>query len=423
MAVFFGVVADDFTGACDAGIQFKKKGLETLVLAKPDTLGSLRKNFDVVVIDTETRNVTAENAYKKVRDTLRRLRNLGIELVYKKIDSTLRGNLGAELNAVLDELDLDAVIVAPAFPEQGRTVVNGQLMVNNVPLEKSEFARDPLNPVKESHIINLIGRQTSRKIGYLSLSKVRSGDESVNHEIQRLIQEGAKIIVADCETREDLAKIAKASADCNMLPCGSAGLALHVAELLNVGSRSRLLVVSGSTNKVTLGQIALAEDEPNIVVLDPDFNKIFKTREELEAAIMELVNRTGEAFVKGKDVIIRAVHSENSVLEIQETGKSLGLKREQVAEKILSVLSGAVKRIAKSHRLAGLTLIGGDAAVKIMDALGASGVRIDAEILPGVPIGIVIGGPHDGLRVVTKAGGFGDINTVVNIIRFFRGER
>lgn len=136
MQGFLGVIADDFTGACDVAVQFKKQGLETVVLTDIEFLGSFKGVFDVVVVDTETRNLTSEDAYRKVRRAVRLLRQNNVKLVYKKIDSTLRGNIGAEINAVMDELDVKAIIVAPAFPDQKRTVINGHLLVNGEPLEK-----------------------------------------------------------------------------------------------------------------------------------------------------------------------------------------------------------------------------------------------------------------------------------------------
>ena len=65
-------------------------------------------------------------------------------------------------------------------------------------------------------------------------------------------------------------------------------------------------------------------------------------------------------------------------------------------------------------------LIGGDTSIKIMNALGAKGVRTGGELLPGIMSGRIIGGKYDGMRVVTKAGGFGNSYTLVNIIKYLR---
>ena len=83
--------------------------------------------------------------------------------IYKKIDSTLRGNIGAELDAIIDELNLKAVIVTPSFPAAGRVTLNERVFVNGVPLEKTEAAYDPIKPIKTSYIPDLIEEQTDKK--------------------------------------------------------------------------------------------------------------------------------------------------------------------------------------------------------------------------------------------------------------------
>ena len=38
--------------------------------------------------------------------------------------------------------------------------------------------------------------------------------------------------------------------------------------------------------------------------------------------------------------------------------------------------------------------------------------------MPGVPAGRVLGGDHEGLRVVTKAGGFGDDYATIRVMNY-----
>ena len=67
MKEFLGVSADDFTGACDVGVQCTKQGLEIVVLSAADFLSDFSSIFDVLVVDTETRHLPPEDAYRKVR--------------------------------------------------------------------------------------------------------------------------------------------------------------------------------------------------------------------------------------------------------------------------------------------------------------------------------------------------------------------
>jgi len=419
-----GVIADDFTGACDVGVQFRKCGLETAVLTCIERLDAFKGNFDLIVIDTESRNLAPEIAYDKVREAVKALKAIDARLVYKKIDSTLRGNLGAELDAIIDELKVKAIIVAPAFPAQNRTTINGHLLIKNVPLERTEFARDPLNPVKTSHIATLIGHQTQRRIGHIDLSKVRSTVESLKEEIQRLTGEGNEIIVADAETPDDLAKVVKASVDPNLLPCGSAGLAEEVSRLLTSRlQESKLLVISGSVNNVTLNQIATVEKGLDVKVLEPDLSGVLISEQKWDAEVKNLVGKVEEAVVDGRDVIIRLAKSKSSVLEVQRLGKELGMDNLQVAERLLSILSEAFKRIIQNYNFSGLIIIGGDTSIKIMKAMNVDGIRIEKEVLPGIPMSRILGGKFEGLRVVTKAGGFGDDYTLAKIMKHLKGEQ
>ena len=65
----------------------------------------------------------------------------------------------------------------------------------------------------------------------------------------------------------------------------------------------------------------------------------------------------------------------------------------------------------------GVFLSGGDTAEAFWRAIGAHGLRIREEILPGLVLGDFVGGPHQGLPVVTKAGAFGQPDTLLQLIR------
>lgn len=420
MQGFLGVIADDFTGACDVAVQFKKQGLETVVLTDIEFLGSFKGVFDVVVVDTETRNLTSEDAYRKVRSAVRLLRQNNVKLVYKKIDSTLRGNIGAEINAVIDELDVKAIIVAPAFPDQKRTVINGYLLVNGEPLEKTEYAYDPLSPVSGSRVSMLIEKQAKKKVGEILLSQIRKDVDLIVKKIRSQIEAGKEVIVADAEIQSDLERIAEASLALNVLLCGSAGLASALSSRLAV--QSRVLVVSGSVNKVTLNQIEMAVKKLDVKLIEPVLSGILQDKERIDEVSDDLVDEAEKALAEGKDVIIRLAGSRSLISEIQGAGKRLGMNKLQVADLLLSILSRATRKILGGHCFKGLILIGGDTSIRIMDALGAKAIRSEGEFLPGIPSGRIIGGICDGMQVVTKAGGFGDRYTLVKIIRSLKGR-
>ena len=63
------------------------------------------------------------------------------ELIYKKTDSTLRGNIAAELRALADLFPTWRIGYAPAYPALGRTVKNGVLYVDDVPVSETAVRR------------------------------------------------------------------------------------------------------------------------------------------------------------------------------------------------------------------------------------------------------------------------------------------
>lgn len=85
---------------------------------------------------------------------------------------------------------------------------------------------------------------------------------------------------------------------------------------------------------------------------------------------------------------------------------------------LVSRLAEAVAALLEVRGLAGLVLTGGDAAIAVGRALGATALRLRGEVERGVPWGYLVGGGWEGLPVVTKAGGFGNADTLVSAVRF-----
>ena len=111
----FLIIADDFTGANDTGVQIKKHGLAASVLLKTDDLSQTQGS---VVLDTESRVISAEDAYARVKEALQAALKEGeYEFLYKKVDSTLRGNIIAEVKAMVEVCQPELVVFAPAFPK------------------------------------------------------------------------------------------------------------------------------------------------------------------------------------------------------------------------------------------------------------------------------------------------------------------
>ncbi|HWQ57201.1 MAG TPA: four-carbon acid sugar kinase family protein [Bryobacteraceae bacterium] len=225
-------LADDLTGALEAGAKFAAAGVRTVV-----TLGgNLPAGVPVVVVDTQSRHLPAEEAAGRVFDLARAAFEAGARMVYKKTDSTLRGNIGAELGAVVRASGGTELVYAPAYPAMGRTVRQGCLYVDGVPVSETAFARDTLNPVSESSIVRVLAGQTS-----------------------------APIRVWDGETDADIEAAARAAIPARMA-AGPAAMAEALAALLPLERTAtpgwpamrRALVVNGSLHEASRCQVAHA---------------------------------------------------------------------------------------------------------------------------------------------------------------------
>jgi uncharacterized protein YgbK (DUF1537 family) len=142
-------IADDLTGALEAGAKFAGQGFQTLVTTHWES----PPDADVLVIDAETRHLSAELAHERIH----RIADANHPLLYyQKTDSTLRGNIAAELRGVLRARPGARIAYVPAYPAMRRTVRNGLLYVDGTPVHESPFRQDALNPIVSSRILDLL---------------------------------------------------------------------------------------------------------------------------------------------------------------------------------------------------------------------------------------------------------------------------
>ncbi len=195
------IIADDLTGGADAGAQFAKRSMKTLLVPYRGE-GSVplfaHPAQDVLVINTITRGLPPAEAFDILSGLLKSFDPKRFPILYKKIDSTLRGNIGAEIDAILAETALPLCFMAPSYPEQGRVLVGGIMMVREKPLALTEAARDAASPVQESHVCKLLANQTSLSIGTIDLTHVASGKAAVGSGATSNPKlAGARVLVAD----------------------------------------------------------------------------------------------------------------------------------------------------------------------------------------------------------------------------------
>lgn len=419
------VLADDLTGANDTGVQFAKQGLRSLVLISlPDSPADLDE--DVLIVDTQSRALPPAEAYERVAQAVGLFRERGpFQALYKKIDSTLRGNLGPEIDALMDVCGFELAVVAPAFPKNGRITVGGRHFLGGAPLEATEIARDPVCPVGESHIPTLIAKQTGRVVGHVGIKDVLAGSDGILDAMRRLCAGGSEVLVCDAWQDDHLSMIAMAAVRLQkpVLWVGSAGLAECLPLALGLGAatadRRPVVVIAGSVSGVTRGQAALLRQRPDTATIEADpcaFLKPDTAQAEAGRCFQAAVN----AVHGGKDVVIVSGHSDEVVARTIEEGRLAGLSPRQSSEAVAGALGELCRRIALNAQLAGLVLTGGDIAVSCCRHLSASGIAVLQEVAPGIPVGVLKGGQCPGLAVVTKAGAFGAQDALCKAVDFLK---
>lgn len=454
------ILADDLTGAMDAGVQLSRCGKKVNVKIidnnndnnvenRVETGISQRvyankKADNIVVLDTESRNVPPEDAYTTLLVLLKASKNSGEEIIYKKIDSSLRGNIGKELEAIVHSEISDMVVLVPALPQNGRTTVGGYHYLHGRPIGESDLAKDPFAPVRSSFIPEVVSFQTNMTTGLINIKEVRQGKEHIFCIFESLFRKGIKIVVADAETMEDLEIIAEAIKECKLkiLPCGSAGLLSllrisdkHEKEIYNrqnivqeiekeivkenihkcaqeMGQTNKaapLLVICGSPAKASKEQVQAAYEKGTEMLRLLDF----------VGNVDSLKEKACKVLASGRDLIIDGSGEGKNELTVHYKGDLESLNSE--SRKIQDALSSITEKVIHSVPLSGIMIIGGDTAAAIFLKLGASSIKISGEIEQLVPWGVLIGGRAEGLKLVTKAGGFGSKNVILNTVAYLKG--
>jgi uncharacterized protein YgbK (DUF1537 family) len=424
------LIADDLTGGADAGAQFAKRGVSTLLISLKDHSDidfSKYTDRDVLVLNTDSRGLSPEKAFHLASSILKGFENKHFPVIYKKIDSTLRGNIGYELDAILEKTDNSMCFMAPSYPEQDRTLVGGIMMVRGKPLALTEVARDTASPVQESHVYKLLEQQSSNRIGRIDLTLVASSREKLRKAVEDEQRKGNKIVIFDAVIRQDLTNIVEVAFSIKRTPLlvGSAGLAEEVAKKLTPLRTHRvfdtsqkrvtkpfkhLFIISGSTSSVTQQQLKEIEQRgfpvyqlKKSLLVDHNSNSLIE--------IKELSSRIAKSLIEGRVVL-------KTYSEVLQSEDVMDFPIHHKITKTLAhiVLLALEESNVDAHDLV-LILTGGDTALSVINILRADGVEIEGELLEGIVRGHLIGGDWDGLTVITKAGAFGKGDALERIMQ------
>jgi len=417
------IVADDFTGANDTGVQFGRRQLRTMVITNKQNIAKSLKECDVLVVDTESRFDDKETAYRKTYEIGKIGKAKNVRYYYKKLDSTFRGNIGAEISGMMDSVEINHTIIVPAYPSYGRITKNGNVYVKGKLLTETEFADDPKTPVKESYIPKIISCQTDKKTEVIPYDDVLSGKQNLVQKLHQHIKNGIQLIVIDAQEEEDLDLIASAVATIKeeVLFAGSTGLAGYLSKYLDLKKEKKSnIVIAGSVSEETRKQIEYTAERMAVTLIDVETEKLFSREKYQEKK--RIIKIVKESSCKGEDVVIRSAPSKAIVAKSFEQGEKLGLKRDEVSDRIASFLGEIARYIIQEIKINGILLTGGNTAIKAVESLNITGAILQDEILPGIPYGYFIEEQYRNIIVVSKAGGFGNDDAIFQVINFLKNR-
>ncbi len=401
------ILADDLTGAADSAARCHHAGLAAhvalRVAAGPLPVGAL-------AFTTDSRYLTAAAAAEQVRYVLTmfsgpQAAHLPINQEsptnqwYKKIDSTLRGNIGAELDAMLEILTppgaQPCAVICPAFPAQGRGLVDGYLV----------YAQAAARPL---HLPTILSSQTTRPVRLIPLAAVRAGVTQLTATLLHAQRQGTQIFVIDALRDDDLTTLLAAAQSvlAHALFCGSAGLIEPLARTYarqtpaaqanpqaSVQVRKPILAVIGSGSDMAHRQLAALRqrEQARCVELQPDLSSTMTLRD-LTTPLTDWVIHLPQP-------------AEQTPLE--------GPAARAFVDRLTQVAIDWIQWLQPQT----LLIVGGDTTVYLLRALGIQQLTIVSELMPGIPLSVGRDARGHPWHIITKAGNFGDEATLVHLFQ------
>lgn len=411
-----GIVADDITGANDIGVMFAKSGHAADVYSYRDILlvRESDRRPDVLIVDTDSRFDDEKTAYEKVYKATCELRSIGAEQFFNKTCSVFRGNIGAEFDAMLDALGEEFAVIVLGFPKNGRVTRNGIHYVHGTPLEYSEFRNDPMHPMNQSNLIDILQGQTTRRVASISYEVIQQGVDFLRERLEEL-RESYSYVILDVTEQADLEMIARTVYD-NRVICGSSALAEEMAKRKKADQTGGLttnipkyqpdkglFIAAGSLMPQTAKQIEYMK-ELGVQTIELKTIDLFDC-DSKSRVLNEYTERICRLIDSGHSVIL---HTSNDPVIVEQT-KEVGIKRGLTKKAVSQCVSAAIAEVA--YRVIQLTgqhrfiIAGGDTSAAVCNRLGIRGLTVWKEIQPGLPSCVSIS--DQPMLFVLKSGSFG----------------
>ena len=412
------VIADDVTGANDIGIMYAKAGLDTVVYSSERLEEKESFQDTVTIIDTNSRFLSYSEAYERVYRETKRFCKDQVHQFFDKQCSVFRGNIGAEFDAMLDALDEEFAVVVAGFPDNGRQTIRSIHYVHGTELKDSQFRNDPVHPMTESNLAEILKKQTKRRVGAVWYPIIDQGSEAVKKELDRLRGE-VNYVIMDVRDNRDLEVIARAVKDEKII-CGSSAIGYYLGKLKKETQKAgdRIFCIAGSLTPQTLAQTAWMRKK-GYPVFELDTMKLFTAKERKEEK-ERILRECKKAFETDAFVMVHSMQEPEKVARTKELAAEAGIGNTGVSGLVSGTLAQLCEEVGRECRPAGFIICGGDTSGSFCERLKIKGMRIEKEIQPGLPTCRSITPPY--YKLVLKSGSFGNDEFIEEAYRILRTE-
>jgi uncharacterized protein YgbK (DUF1537 family) len=365
-------LADDLTGALEVGAKFAGLGLRSVV--RTDGLGHWGTDIICLCVDAELRHLDHAGCEKRTGDLIRDAAQSTDCLLYLKTDSTLRGNIAIEFKSVSSVVPERPIVYVPAYPKLGRTVLDGRLYVNGIPVHETAFALDPLSPVNESYLPALLSHHVTCPVRIVDPRQMPDRFEG-------------GIYICDGQSNDDIDAAAEYAAGHSEIVLAGPAAVIEAMARLMAGRKQvevewpairTCLVVNGSKHPISAEQCVHARDAGFTVI---SLGNIQDAPDSIDSW---------------------------SIVDVNGVSNKNGFER---SIEIGSFLRQAIARCASDA----VMMIGGDTCYGFLKAIGGPTITPIGELYEGVPCSVVSAHCLTGvidrdrdLYLISKAGGFGD---------------
>ncbi|MEQ3553178.1 4-hydroxythreonine-4-phosphate dehydrogenase PdxA [Pseudonocardia nematodicida] len=382
------VLADDLSGAAETAAVLAVPGATATILLDPDA--GYREpdggdddrdhhgGADLTVVDLHCRTAAPAEAAARTERALDAA-PAGTR-TFVKIDSLLRGNVAAVVGALAAR---GPVVLAAALPEAGRTVCDGVVHLDGVPLHATTAWRMEPHPPPED--LRAAAGVTGAAV--LGVATLRAGPDAALAAALRT----SPVVLCDAESDADLDLIAGAAAAAGIATAGSGGFAAALGR---------------ATGRAGLdgGPVAAGPARPVLAVVGS-----------AEPAAARQVTRllgagAGELRRRPGDPLPAAAHGAGRP-GVTVLRPDPDLRGDPAA--VAADLAAAAAVLAGGPDGPHLVLTGGETARRVLDALGIDRL----EPLGQVEHGAVRSRTAGGRQVVTRPGSFGGDGSLVAMTR------